>query len=140
MKSFILRILRAVVYFALNFTAWYIIPSFFLTSVGLELISLNILFYFVTLIATISALSAFYKGLKLETVFSITYDLAIISYILYFGDGGIISVQLEGISITLDIRLLLLVLLLPMVVSIVGKIWRIATMVAEERLKAYEVA
>ena len=140
MKSFVLGILRATVYFALNFTAWYIIPSFFLTSVGLEWISMGILFYFATLISTISALSAFYKGLKLGIVFSITYDLSVISYILYFGGGGIISMQLKGISITLDIRLLLLVFLLPMVVSIVGKVWRIASMVAEERLKAYEVA
>jgi hypothetical protein len=139
MKSFIFRILRAAVYFALNFTAWYIIPSYFLTFMRLELISLSTLFYFATLISTVSALSAFYKDQKLGIVFSITYDLAVIGYILYFGGGGIISTKLEGISITLDIRLLLLVLLLPIVVSIVGKVWKIATMVAEERLETYEV-
>ena len=136
MRDIIVRIAVGSIYFALNFTVWFLIPSLLIHF--MPWLKLEDLFYIALAISLLAGLSGFYRKRPAGIVFSMASEMAILAYILYASNGGFISLEVMGFHATVDVTNLIMVLILPLVISLVAKVWKLATLEAEKRVKMVE--
>lgn len=135
MKDLIIRIISGTLHFALYFVIWFIIPKLLAESLHLEWLSMESLFYIALIISLLAGLSGFYRKRPAGIVFSMASDVAILAYLLYFSGGGKLSVNVMDFHVTINLTNLLIIILLPLVISMVGKVWKLATLEAERRVE-----
>lgn len=138
MRGFIFRVFSSAFYFLISFIIWFVLPMLLVESFRLELFDLEKLFYMALLISLLACLSKFYGGSAVGLAFSTASDLAILAYLFYSSNGGRLLLRAAEFAVNLDVTNLLMVLSLPLVISIVGKVWRLATMEAERRVRMVE--
>ncbi len=138
MRGLIGRLIVGCVYFSINLLIWFIAPLWIERAVFLGFPIPTSLLYIGLLIAILSGISGFYRGTKASIVFSICAEVALIYYILHVSNFGLLTLHYQGISIRAEFTTLLFILLLPVIFSLVMKVWRISTIEAEKRLPAFE--
>jgi hypothetical protein len=118
------RVLRAVYLLVVNAIVWVAIPSVVSSALGgmltsLPLASLTFIYEFGAVITGLQVLGALTEGRAVSMVFSSGSFVAAAYYIWVAGGGGTLSFPVSNITITLDFRTLLFLLVLP---SLVGAI------------------
>ena len=138
MKDMVIRIISGSFKFAMNFLIWFVVPKFLAEILRLTWLDLSMVFYIALVISLLAGLSGFYRKRPIGIVFSMASDITILAYILYLSGGGVLSVDVMGFHAELEFGNLLLILLLPVAISLVGKVWKLATMEAERRVEMME--
>lgn len=90
------------------------------------------------MISLLAGLSGFYRKRRASIVFSMATNVAVIAYLLYVFGWGSLSVDVMGFHAKLGLTNLFLILLLPVIFSLVVKVWKLATFEAEQRVKMVE--
>jgi len=118
------RVFRAAYLLVVNATLWVLIPSVVSSALGgiltsLPLASLTFIYEFGALITGLQVLGALTEGRAVSVVFSSGSFVAAAYYIWAAGGGGTLSLPVSNLTITLNFRTLLFLLVLP---SLVGAI------------------
>ena len=138
MKGLIIRAVSGSLRFAIYFIAWFVLPKLIADALQLKWLNVELLFYMALLISLLAGLSGFYEGRSAGIVFSMAADASLLAYLIYFSGGGRLSVDVLGLHVKMNLTNLLIVLSLPIVMSLVGKVWKLATLEAERRVEMVE--
>jgi hypothetical protein len=118
------RVFHAAYLLVVNVIVWVLIPSVVSSALGgilktLPLASLTFIYEFGALITGLQVLGALTEGRAVSAVFSSGSFVAAAYYIWAAGGGGTLSFPVSGLTLTLDFKTLLFLLVLP---SLVGAI------------------
>ena len=116
--------MRALYVLVVNLFLWVVIPSLIAAQLGpifarLPLATLDFIYEFGAVITGLQVLGALTEGRAVSAVFSAGSYVASAYYIWAAGGGGSLTFEQSGITLTLDFRTLLFLLVLP---SLIGAI------------------
>ena len=121
--------LRAALSLIVSLILWYYVPSLLLKVVATPpaIYTQGGLLVFALLIGVLSALGYMFEDEPFGLIFGMGSNLATVVFLFLATNGGMLSFQAEGVSVTANFEPLLFLLILPSVLSIVRKAWAAAT-------------
>ncbi len=119
------RGLRASVSMLSSLIFWYLIPSLLVQEVASPppILSAGNLLIFALLIGTLSALSHAFDGGPMALVCGVGSNLATIIFLFLATAGGVLTFREAGITVIADFQPLLYLVMAPIALSIVRKVW-----------------
>ncbi len=126
-------------------TAIYVIVITYVFSIPMIyslLYSLNIepqsFMTYLIMIAILSTLTGFLENNVLGTIISIAIDIAFIAYLIMITSAGTYRMIYQGFTIEAKYPVLLFIMILPLLTSIIGNVWKIIHKSSFKPIKTYE--
>jgi hypothetical protein len=121
------RTAYAAFYGLLTIIIFYELPDFFLKSYSASLPNLpfdntSLFISYAVLIAILSSLQMIFKDHHIGDAAAAANGFAQIFYIFIFTNGGLITEQLSGVTVSLDFRSIIYLMMLPSALSIISAV------------------
>ncbi len=117
------RGLRAGVSMLVSLILWYIIPSLFLQGVDSPYLTAMSLLTFALVIGSLSALGHVFQGGPVGLVCGVGSNVATVVFLYLATSGGLLTFSEQGTTVVADFQPLLYLILVPVILSMVRKIW-----------------
>lgn len=127
LEVFLSRTTYAVLYGFLTIVIFYEVPNYFLKSYTKALPNLpfdnsSLFISYAILITILSSLQMIFQDHHIGDAAAISNGIAQIFYIYIFANGGLITEQVSGMTLSLDFRTIIYLMMLPSALSIISTI------------------
>ena len=130
------RVLKALVSLIANLLLWYVVPAYLYTQSKMAIPEWMIgLAIFVSITAS---LGEFFERKGIGGIFLSISSASEVAFIYLIAEGGCIEVNFRGMSITLEFKPLLYLLMLPPLIEVIKHIWGTIERSVSERAELVE--